>query len=290
MEKIVCLLLIALCGINAAPADELEAQSITSRNSNVVAIHLVANDGEFPYMVSLQRRFEPGQRGHVCGGTLISLRHVLIAASCLYETVSGTPTLINPAFYRVFGGHHRLGNNMNDPSRVRMIESFTIHPEFVGGKRHLNDIAIITLNAPFVANTRLQPLALPAQDEQPIVDETCTVPGWGLKTSNDNLMQNGLTYSTQVVARDQAACVSQYTEMFGIPTAVNANMVCASGTRDLTYGCPGDEGAPLVCGRFSNNRRLVGILFTSVRCGISTDPLLYTRVSPYANWARSVIG
>ncbi|XP_026737140.1 anionic trypsin-like [Trichoplusia ni] len=285
MEKIVCLLLIALYGCSAAPAELEIRETPTLDNVTTVAIHLVANDGQFPFMVSIQQRFEPGQLGHTCGGTLISLQHVLTAASCLYQTTSGSPVLINPQFYRVFGGHRSLGNNMNDPDRVRMIENFTIHPDFVGNNQHLNDIAIITLDSPFVAGQYLQPLPLPEQDEQPSEQEgDCTICGWGKKTADTSLMQNSLTYAPKTVL-NQTECIAEYYTKFNIPTAVDENMVCAASTRSLTYGCPGDEGGPLVC-----NKRLAGVLFTSVRCGISTDPLLYTRVSPYANWAKGVVG
>ncbi|CAD0197076.1 unnamed protein product [Chrysodeixis includens] len=276
-------------GASAAPTEKVDVETATLADSTVVAIHNVANDGEFPFMVSLQRRFEPGQRGHVCGGTLISLQHVLTAASCLYESASGTPTLINLEYYRIFGGYHNLGSNMNDPTRVRMIESFVIHPDFVGGNGHLNDIAILVLDSPFVASNRLQPIALPEQNEQPDVQATCAVPGWGKKVGTDTFMANRLKYSTQSIANNQESCIKQYTDKYNVPTVVNPNMVCASATRALTYGCPGDEGTPMVCGN-SANRRLVALAFTSVRCGISTEPLLYTRVSPYADWARTVIG
>ncbi|XP_026737198.1 kallikrein-6-like isoform X1 [Trichoplusia ni] len=274
-------------GKNSGSSALPQAQIINT-TTTILSTHFNANIGEFPYMVSFQKRFdETSERGHQCGGVLITLEHVLTAASCLFFDASGYPAEIDSKYYRIFAGHNGLSND-KDPDRLRLIKSYTMHPNFEAGDKHLYDIAVLTLASPFIENYRLKPLPLPKQDDRPenhLYDDRvgavyCKVPGWGQDTPTAPT-QNTMKYVSKTL-RNLKECESEYPKVD--LSAVSSSMVCAASTMNMTYGCHGDEGNPLVC-----NNRLVGILFQNHTCEISTKPQLYTRVSHYSNWIQSVI-
>ncbi|CAD0197083.1 unnamed protein product [Chrysodeixis includens] len=283
MEKLVCLLLFALYGTTAA-----EESYIKSINTTILSEHYNANDGDFPFMVSIQKRFdETSGRGHECGGVLITLQHVLTAASCLFYSASGYPVEIDSKYYRIFAGHNGLSND-KDPDRLRLIKSYTMHPNFEAGDKHQNDIAVLTLDSPLIESRRLKPLPVPKQDDGPenhLIDDRigsvyCKVSGWG-QTTPTSPMHNTLKYVSKRLVKLND-CRAEYPRVN--LTNADSSMVCAESTVQMTYGCHGDEGNPLVC-----NDRLVGILFQDHTCEISSKPQLYTRVSHYSNWINSVI-
>ncbi|XP_041970918.1 trypsin 3A1-like [Aricia agestis] len=243
----------------------------------------LAATGQFPYAVSLQLtgNQQSTTRGHRCGGALISLQHVLTTASCLFDFAAGGQyVLINPSQYRIFSGATLLTNDTS-ADRVRAIQNFTIHPDYTGTPALLNNIAIITLTVPFAQNA-VTPISLPAASHNPADFTLCTVTGWGgvnsTTTGNTELM-----YATKYIY-NQDLCASLYNPVAG---ALNIlpSMVCAVSYDTMSSGCAGDDGNPLVC-----NGVFTGLLSLSDGCRSSSYPEVYTRVSNYTTWIRTISG
>ncbi|XP_049870221.1 trypsin 3A1-like [Pectinophora gossypiella] len=270
MDKFWCVLaLTALC-VNAVP---LESDGVSTRiiNGNE------ATYDQFPYAVSLQTTTAGV---HSCGGVLVTLQHVLTAATCVTETLAnGTIVVKNTSTYRIFGGAASLSNSTAE--RVRDIANFTVHPGYTSAPAYRHDIAVITLTAPFAGGT-VTPLALPAADFNPADFTPCTVAGWGAVAGNTpNVMSPVLRYANKYVY-NQNLCMLVFNTN---PTSANVfpTNVCAASDDMLTASCNGDNGNALVC-----DDTLTGVSFYGSSCTPSALPELYTRVSNYTTWIRSV--
>ncbi|XP_053603858.1 granzyme M-like [Plodia interpunctella] len=278
MDKVIYLFLaFAFAGINAVPVDRPSGRI----SNGVVAGNAVA----FPYAVSIQLATAANllldTRGHMCGGVLITLQHVLTAGSCTYTWGTGNtmiPIVANQ--YRVFAGASMLTNDTTN--HVRAVVNYTLHPEHLPVPAHLNDIAVMTLISPFGASF-VTPLSLPSNDFYPSDETRCTVAGWGAPSYSATQMSSQLRYMTKYIY-NQDLCRSLYNSAAGI-TNLLSSMVCAASYDIISSGCYGDEGNALVCGN-----TLTGISFLNGDCQVTSYPELYTRVSNYTTWIRSVTG
>ena len=124
----------------------------------------------YPWMVSLGRRSLNNL--HLCGGVLLTSRHVLTAAHCIqdFEGVSD----IN-----IFAGIHYITEKKNPISAL----SIDIHPQF-NQDTFANDIAIITLSSSLPNNDpRIGTICLPPDNiigkNYPPTKSSAIAIGWG---------------------------------------------------------------------------------------------------------------
>ncbi|KAJ0178873.1 hypothetical protein K1T71_005648 [Dendrolimus kikuchii] len=239
-----------------------------------------ATDQQFPYAVSIQQQGTEQNVSllHRCGGVLITFQHVLTTASCTYNTVNGTNVPIVANEYRVFAGSAVLTNN-NSANQVRTITNYTVHPQYLGAPSMLNDIAVITLASPF-PNTAVVPLGLPVANFIPEEHTECTVAGWGASAAGNNASSQ-LRFATNYIY-NQALCTTLHNSIVGVANIL-PSMICAASYDITSVGCTGDEGNALVC-----NGQLTGILSITNNCQATSYPEVYTRVSNYTTWVRSV--
>uniref|UniRef100_A0A2A4JC95 Peptidase S1 domain-containing protein n=1 Tax=Heliothis virescens TaxID=7102 RepID=A0A2A4JC95_HELVI len=274
MNNFGILCVIALYG---ASYSAVEGASRIMGGSN--AIH-----NQFRYMVSLQRLSEVNEftRGHRCGGALITLNHVLTAASCLYDNNAGIFTLIAPAQYRLFAGAARLDDDSSS-ERFRSISDFTVHPQFVPTQPFNNDIAVITAASPF-SSIAAAALQLPTTDITVTNLGICRSPGWGGQNASASA-SNQLMFTENRITVNSHCTVSYYEQ--GTTISMLSSMICAQPITNSS-GCQGDLGNPLVC-----NNQLHGVLFLSKDCSSPMPvplPDVYTRVFSYRAWLNEIIG
>jgi hypothetical protein len=124
----------------------------------------------YPWMVSLTKRSL--NNIHLCGGVLVTRRHVITAAHCM-EDFEGVTDL------NVIAGAH-YSTDKRDPASVIAI---TIHPQYEP-ETFVNDIAIVTLLSPFTDNDpRIGTICLPPDDipgkSYPPMKISGVAIGWG---------------------------------------------------------------------------------------------------------------
>ncbi|XP_049694678.2 granzyme M [Helicoverpa armigera] len=270
MEKIVILFALAVCG---ATAISFESTARISGGGNALV-------NQFPYAVSLQQinLLNEYTRGHACGGVLITYQHVLTAASCIQPR--GSQGQIIPNQYRVFAGSISLTNDTN-ADLIRTPANFTVHPSYTGYPALANNLAIITLVSAFPAHA-VTPISLPSATFDPADFTICNVVGWGAQNNSASASVN-LRYASKYIY-NQNLCTFQYSSLEGTPNIL-PSMLCATSYDILSAGCMGDIGNPLVC-----QGGLTGILSVHNSCASLPFPEVYTRVSNYTTWIRSVTG
>ncbi|XP_073950483.1 phenoloxidase-activating factor 1-like isoform X2 [Choristoneura fumiferana] len=219
----------------------------------------------------------------MCGGALVTDRHVVTAAHCLANLDVGYEL----AFIR-------MGelNTETDPDcqlatcapkvQDRKPKVIKKHPEFNKPAFH-NDIAIIELDKPVELHEYVAPICLPNTEEQLAempLGELLTVAGWGKMNMTTEERAHILQY-VQIPIVEPGAC-----NMFGKTFTVAKSQICA-GAQQNKDACGGDSGGP-VMKVFDSvegpKNYLMGVVsFGPTICGIK-KPGVYAATSFYLKW------
>ncbi|XP_050553902.1 chymotrypsin-1 isoform X12 [Spodoptera frugiperda] len=263
MYKLFLFLAIAVYSVRAYKLEE----------ASRIAGGSVRND--INYVISLQKKESTPtyERGHKCGGVLITRQNALTAASCVFEDGQ----LINQTYYRVFAGTVLTNDNADS---VRDIASITVHPDY-NSQTSANDIAIITLQNAFP--DAIKPLPMPTGE---LPDHSvCESSGFGGLNASSTASAHLMTLPL-IGVLPNSAC----NQMPGMQ--VTSSMICGMGVTGGS-GCSGDLGNPLVCTENPLNPPsvLAGLLSIKNNCAISSppNPEVYTRVSSFAPWVNQVV-
>ncbi|XP_053668370.1 trypsin alpha-like [Anopheles marshallii] len=228
----------------------------------------LATAGEFPAMVSLQ---QVQNSAHVCGGTLITMSHVLTAAHCVTD-VRGVAQ--SAARYQVMGDDLYILQHMGSPTRqVRRVASINIHPRY-DSAIFSNDIAIVRV----VSEFRKSDTFFPGKRIQktPILGDRCSLAGWGVTDERSTTMSPNLQ-RINVVISDFGSCNAVFDQQ------LTKGMLCAEAPgRDA---CQGDSGGALLCA----GGRVAGIVSFGDGCAKPNVPGVYVDVAYYEKWINGVL-
>jgi secreted trypsin-like serine protease len=211
--------------------------------------------------------WQPWERAHHCGGSLIADHWVLTAAHCLIQKQVDRD-------YRVRMGTERIDDGTGVTYRIDHIVRHAGYDEDSGQ----NDIELVhfVADAETARGKPVRPIATirlygTRPTDRPIgLGEPVTVTGWGQLSE-----KQADHFSPLLMVGDMptVACKA---------SSPSKTWLCAGEQR--TDACKGDSGGPLI--RTYGEPVLIGIVSRGQGCGRKGEPGYYVRVDRYLDWIR----
>ncbi|XP_021932320.1 trypsin-1-like isoform X1 [Zootermopsis nevadensis] len=230
--------------------------------------------GEFPWQVSLQLVSGWTAR-HICGGVVLANYWVLTAGHC---TAGLSPTALS-----VVAGDNDLYTEEGREQRSYVIRVVTTNFAI---NNFSNDIALLQLKKPLhLDGERIAPVCLPQPGEK-FIDGYGIVTGWGRLTENGNLPHLLQMVSLPIIPTSE--CHDMY-EKLGYAKYLNQCQLCGGFEEGGSDSCQGDSGGPLVCLHTDGLYYLCGVVSWGIGCARPNLPGIYTEVSCFSDWIRSIL-
>ncbi|XP_015782661.1 trypsin-like [Tetranychus urticae] len=231
-----------------------------------------AEDGEFPWQVSLQLKHRFFGYRHFCGGTIIGNRWIVTAAHCAnHIDNNNTIAVLGAIDLTPFQYHVKAA-----------INSTFVHPNYNQNTIE-NDIALLKTSEKIDLTGQNYPISsacLPESlDQQP--SGNAIVTGFG-KTSESGGSSSTLLRAAEIPVMSLEACKEYY------GNRVYPKMLCAGYKEGKHDSCQGDSGGPLVQ-IVDNHGVLVGVVSWGIGCARPAKPGVYTKVSSYIDWIYETI-
>jgi secreted trypsin-like serine protease len=264
MRSAIALAALAILGSSASSAKRPpDGQDIALRHHAPWQVQIYSNFKD--WTPEELKTWQPWERAHHCGGSLIADNWVLTAAHCVNQQQVARD-------YRV-----RLGTeNISDGTGITYrIDRIVQHPQY-DPDLHLNDIELVH----FVADDQtkrehaVRPISTirlygsKASDKPIGLGEPVTVVGWGQVDE-----QQKEHYSPVLMVGDMPTVACK-------EPPSNKAWLCAGEAG--TDACKGDSGGPLIL--TYGEPVLVGIVSWGKGCGRPGEPGYYVRVDRYRNW------
>lgn len=256
------------------------SQGINGRIKNPVYVDGDSEFGEYPWQVAILKK-DPSESVYVCGGTLISSRHILTAAHCV-KTHAGRDL-------RARLGEWDVNHDVEFfPYIERDVVSVYVHPEFYAGTLY-NDLAILKLDHDinFEKNPHISPACLPEKFED-FTGNRCWTTGWGKDAFGDYGKYQNILKEVDVPVISNPICENQMRRTrLGPSFNLHPGFICAGGEEGKD-ACKGDGGGPMVCEKHGK-WQLAGVVSWGIGCGQAGVPGVYSRVSYYLDWINQVV-
>lgn len=233
----------------------------------------------WPWQLLLVNYTLEGKPGTYCGATLISPKHVLTAAHCVFG--------LSPRYVVVIARLHTFNVSTWSTSATYRAERIYVHESY-DDRTGADDIAIIRLRTAIPLDEYVSPICLPAGDDKKedklTAGEELIATGWGVLESTNRTLPKVLQ---QVRLKFVSPLDPICGRLIGFGESIRVGQICAGFPPQAV--CFGDSGGPLIRSLVHSNGQTywqqVGIMSWTIDCGAkSSYPDVYTRVSHYHWW------
>ncbi|CAD0204323.1 unnamed protein product [Chrysodeixis includens] len=242
---------------------------------------IATEEARWPWQIALYQQ-QTVDFKYICGGTLVSRRHVVTAAHCVCRKRSSR--IVNPATLTMFLGKPNLRAS-GDGVQVKFVSSITVHPNYNSTTFDRN-VAILNLQSPVTYSTWVQPACLWPEAEVDlgsIIGKRGSVVGWGLGSARQEL--NLL----EMPVVDRETCLGSFADFYRHYTS--SYTYCAG------YGtstCNGDSGGGMVFKKGGSwyLRGLVSLTFARRNDGRCDQDqyVIFTDLAKMLPWIEQKIG
>ncbi|XP_050314222.1 venom protease-like [Anthonomus grandis grandis] len=232
--------------------------------------------GDFPWLVALgyQNKQNPSIPRWLCGGSLITYKHVLTAAHCIRNDL-----------YVVRAGEYNLysDNDGAQPLDLR-IAKMTIY-EGYNKSRASNDIALLTLERNIEGYHQIRPICLPWEPEirtKSFLADTLYIIGWG------QVQFRGPSSEIPLIASLKELPIDYCSRVYSSVADIDDRIMCVGDIQYKKDACSGDSGGPLMYSKNlpdqSHVLYQVAVVSYGHKCAEVGYPGVYTRVTKFLDW------
>jgi secreted trypsin-like serine protease len=216
-----------------------------------------------------------GQCSLRCGGSIIDKNWIMCASHCVDGYVN------HPERFHMKVGVYDY-HSTNEPGEiVTNVTRIIMHPQYGKPKQFSHDMSLLQLSQPLTFTDHIQPVCLPANEDDLLVEgKDMIVTGWGATSEGGGVSSQLRQVVVPSLSMDH--CQREY------PNQIDDTMICAG--RQGVDSCQGDSGGPMVTKHTDGRWFQCGIVSWGQGCAENNHAGVYSRVSSMCDFIKTNVG